>query len=294
MRCLIGSLTGKIYRFCDKYKINGVLGDKSVLEDVLRQGDKKWIGVLAIAAIIGICSPVCAKEVSAKGTGIVGGVAAGAEIVLAVESIVRVKPLWPYIVFPVLGAVGGGIGGYKLQQKSRGGAISLLITGMVGIIPTIIAVKSARAFHPEDVNAREGDNAPSYESFPMERHTTGTGETTTEVESRPEGLPTGPMGPPAPPPSVPPVNDAAPQTAPAPNLEMDAPPPEGPQSRAMVQQQEKIAHLTSGALFHMNRHLRVGLGIPAVGVFPLEFPQPLTHLYGLEFHIPVIAVELPY
>ena len=250
-------------------------------------------------------------EVTAKGVGVVGGILAGAETVLVVESIIRVKPLWPYIVIPIAGAVGGGIGGYKLEQKTKGGAIALLITSMVGIIPTLIATSSARSFHPEDVGAQRGTEplpTMNYTDVPAEEISGGSA--VVEVEARPDGISETPMGPPSPVTNdgqgnsdddaptyelnVEPEGDAPDgvefdTTAP----ESAAPDSESPESRLPSMRDERLAHLASGALLHMNRQFRFGLGIPAVDVVPVQLPQPLSGRQGIAFHIPLISLDLP-
>ncbi|MBN2341030.1 MAG: hypothetical protein JXX29_15245 [Deltaproteobacteria bacterium] len=246
---------------------------------MLFQGAEKWLGGIVIAVIFSVCAPVRAQDVTGKGVGTIGGIVAGAEVVVVVESIIRVKPLWPYLVFPAVGAVGGGIGGYKLEQKSRGGAIALLITSMVGIIPTVIGASSARAFHPDDVGAKRGDRAIPVQSLEIQQH--GDTGTTTEIESRPDGLPEGPLGPPAP--------DTTDDSEKVIDSEIPA------QSRISfpAERAERLAHLSSGALFHVNRSLRFGLGIPAVDVVPLSLPPVHFAYRGMEVNVPLLVVDLP-
>jgi hypothetical protein len=301
-------------------------------EDILIKGIKKWFLPLLLMGAIFVVSPASrAQEITARGVGVVGGIVAGAESVLVVESIVRVKPLWPWLVIPAAGAIGGGIGGYKLEKASRGGAIALLITSMVGVIPTMIAVSSARSFHPEDVGARQGaaETPPAVEVDISNESDTGTttvressGEATVEVEARPDGIPDG-MGPPAPESdsTTEPVAPVAPEdeaAAPAEStggkvdVEMEsgdaesgegAAPADTPAdddlntekepSAQNIRKAEQLAHLAGGALLHVNRAYRLGLGIPAIDVYPVQFPQPHTHLSGTEVYIPVLSMDLP-
>ncbi|MBN2716123.1 MAG: hypothetical protein JXX14_09735 [Deltaproteobacteria bacterium] len=241
-------------------------------------------------------------KVTANGVGVMGGIIAGAEVVLVTESIIRVKPLWPYIVIPIAGAVGGGIGGYKLEQKTRGGAIALLITSMVGVIPTLIATSSARSFHPEDVGAHKGSESLQtidYNQFPEQSMPSENGESV-EVEARPDGIPEDAMGPPPPPPDASQPADAGPgATEKQPEYELNVEPAgeepadAAPESRLPAETDERLAHLSSGALLHMNRQLRFGLGIPAIDVAPVQSPQPWSSRHGVAVHIPLIALDLP-
>jgi hypothetical protein len=298
-------------------------------EDILIKGIDKWFVPLLLMGAIFVASPASrAQEITARGVGVVGGIVAGAESVLVVESIVRVKPLWPWLVIPAAGAIGGGIGGYKLEKASRGGAIALLITSMVGVIPTMIAVSSARAFHPEDVGARQGaaEAPPAVNvDIPGESDTGTTtvressGEATVEVEARPDGIPDG-MGPPAPE-SLPSSETATPEESSGETEEStsgdsndavnsdetesndgDAPSDapavdeltiEKESSARSVEKAERLAHLSSGALLHMNRAYRLGLGIPAIDVYPVDLPQPHTQISGTEVYIPVLSMDLP-
>ena len=304
-------------------------------EDILIKGIEKWFLPLLLMGAIFVVSPASrAQEITARGVGVIGGIVAGAESVLVVESIIRVKPLWPWLALPAVGAIGGGIGGYKLEKASRGGAIALLITSMVGVIPTMIAVSSARSFHPEDVGARQGaaETPPAVNVDIPGEFNTGTttvressGEATVEVEARPDGIPDG-MGPPVPE-SLPASETTAPEessreieesTAGDSNDAVDsgemestgepesndgAAPSDAPaddelniekeSSARSVEKAERLAHLSSGALLHMNRAYRLGLGIPAIDVYPVQLPQPHTHLSGTEVYIPVLAMDLP-
>ena len=298
-------------------------------EDILIKGIEKWFLPLLLMAAIFMASPASrAQEITARGVGVIGGIVAGAESVLVVESIIRVKPLWPWLALPAVGAIGGGIGGYKLEKASRGGAIALLITSMVGVIPTMIAVSSARSFHPEDVGARQGaaESPPTVTvDIPSESDTGTTtvressGEATVEVEARPDGIPDG-MGPPAPE-SLPSSESAAPEDsspesdestagdsndavdsgekesndggAPSDAPAADEPTIEKESSMRSVEKAERLAHLSSGALLHMNRAYRLGLGIPAIDVFPMQLPQPHAQLSGTEVYIPVLVMDLP-
>lgn len=234
------------------------------------------------------------KAGSSKGVGVLGGLVAGAEVVLVTESIIRVKPLWPWIVLPAVGAVGGGFGGYYLQKKTRGGAIALLITAMVGIIPTAIGVSSGRSFHPEDEGAKEGDDQQFFEPIPIKiaPSTESRVETVTEVE-RPDGVPTDTVGPPSPPEQ--PYSPAeTPKTPPTPPVE----PTNGDPTSSIPwspKNHERVAHLSSGALVHLNRRLHLGLGIPAVDVFPVSLPHPHTQARqsGLEIQVPLFRFDLP-
>src|SRR3954462_1776640 len=56
--------------------------------------------------------------VTATGKGTVGGALLGSEVVCITMGAVGVQRGWPYFVFGGLGAVGGGIGGYFVEQTA--------------------------------------------------------------------------------------------------------------------------------------------------------------------------------
>ena len=58
-----------------------------------------------------------ADEVSPTGKGIAGGALLGAEAVMLVEAAFKVKKKWAYAVGGGVGAIGGGVGGYFVEQN---------------------------------------------------------------------------------------------------------------------------------------------------------------------------------
>lgn len=102
-----------------------------------------------------------ADEVSPTGKGIVGGALLGGEVVMITESLFHVESGWAYVIGGGLGAVGGGIGGYFIEQGSTNGKVPvyLLAGGLALIIPTIVLTLNATRYHPAE-NATE-DHAPT-------------------------------------------------------------------------------------------------------------------------------------
>ena len=222
------------------------------------------------------------EKTQVKGVGISGGIIAGAELSLFVESFIDVKPIWPWIVVPILTAGGGGVGGYYLEQASEGGSIALLVSSMALLIPTAIAVSVARAYEIGDGGGKavEDDREGGY-SFEATPKTDDGKEpaTSTEVEARPEGIPAEGGA----------TEEKSAEPAPESGGGLSArhdrrsPPP-------------SARHLASGSLFHYDRDIGAGFGVPAVDVRPVVFddePQLHAPRTGLEVRISLIRVELP-
>lgn len=108
---------------------------------------------LLVATLLGACvlapRSALAEETTSTGKGIVGGALLGAEAVTLVEGAFGVKPGWAYAVGGVVGAAGGGVGGYFVE-----GAVDpkislyMLAGGMALIIPTTVVVLGATQYDP--------------------------------------------------------------------------------------------------------------------------------------------------
>jgi hypothetical protein len=104
---------------------------------------------IASALVLGLTSPAQAEEASPTGKGITGGALLGAEVVMLTEAALKVKPAWAYIVGGVVGAAGGGVGGYFLEQEGDAKlSLYALAGGFALVIPTTVAVLSATAYEP--------------------------------------------------------------------------------------------------------------------------------------------------
>jgi len=105
-----------------------------------------------------------ADEIQGTPKAIVGGAFLGAEVVAIPMAIAGVKAGWAYAVFPALGAVGGGIGGFFMDKAyddsktAAYGSAFMLAGGMALIIPTIVLMLNATRYHPS-AEATE-DRAP--------------------------------------------------------------------------------------------------------------------------------------
>jgi len=111
--------------------------------------------VIAAAALLGttgLTRPAHADEVSSTGKGIAGGALLGAEAVTIVESLAEVRPGWAYAVGALVGAGGGGVGGYFVEQGSSDGRAPsyMLAGGLALVIPALVLTLNATRYRPEE------------------------------------------------------------------------------------------------------------------------------------------------
>ena len=110
-----------------------------------------------------------AEGVSPTVKGAIGGGMLGFEVVAMPMGIAGVRAPWAYAVFPVLGAVGGVIGGYFMDkayndagpQTQAYGSAFLLAGGMVLLIPTVVVMLNATRWRPAE-EATEDRPAKDY------------------------------------------------------------------------------------------------------------------------------------
>ncbi|MBI5515732.1 MAG: hypothetical protein HY909_18260 [Deltaproteobacteria bacterium] len=157
---------------------------------------KSVIVATLVSGTVLLASPREAKaqtriSVSPDGKGIAGCALLGAETVALIQGAAGVRARWTYAVFPLLGAIGGGVGGYVLESAARGTgatpdgtltgvAVATLVAGLGLVIPTTIVYVNATSYHPSE-EAESEDNAP-----------TGPIEETTPTGGAPaEGAPSG-------------------------------------------------------------------------------------------------------
>lgn len=109
-----------------------------------------------------------AEGVAPTFKGAIGGGLLGAEIIAMPMGIAGVRAPWAYAVFPALGAVGGVIGGYFVDQlyvpgsaDQAYGSAFLLAGGMVLLIPTVVVMLNATRWRPAE-EATEDRPAKDY------------------------------------------------------------------------------------------------------------------------------------
>jgi hypothetical protein len=232
-----------------------------------------FVRSIAIAATtlltVGHLTTASAQESSSTGKGIVGGTLLGAEAVLLTEAALDVSPNWLYYVGGGVGAVGGGIGGYYLEDAlSPKSNMLLLAAGMILAIPTTVAVLSATAY--EQTAEYTQDQPPTDEP---KADPVGTTPATS-----PEPTPVAPKdgSAPATPPSSP---DSAPPTTSTP-----------PVSRSNVIQRKRAL---PQVLVALDNQANLHLGLPAVEVREMYSRAELQR-FGLqqrsEWRVPLLRV----
>jgi hypothetical protein len=125
------------------------------------------LSALASAALVGAAAFVGperearADNVSPDGKGIVGGGLLGAEVVTIVEGIADVSSGWAYAIGAVVGAGGGAVGGYFVEQNSSDGKapMYLLAGGLALVIPAIVLTVNGTRYRPQEGST--DDNVPT-------------------------------------------------------------------------------------------------------------------------------------
>jgi hypothetical protein len=155
--------------------------------------------VLGATAFAGSVRDARADDTSTV-KGVVGGSLLGADVVTIVESVAGVRPAWAYGIGALVGAAGGGVGGYFIGRDSSDGRAPtyILAGGLALIIPAIVLTLNATRYLPEE-GATE-DKAPT---APAAEPGTPGGS----VTGAPPDVVTPP---PAPPPATPPQSRAEP------------------------------------------------------------------------------------
>jgi hypothetical protein len=128
-------------------------------------------------------SPTC-SQVTPDAKGMIGLGLIGLEIGFIVPALVQeaagTNEWWPYLVFPALGAVGGIVGGYFMEQETRSSPeidVIFMAVGMALVVPTLVATLALTAYDPGqdavsvgEQGGQEGGEDPTFED-----------ETTTEA-----------------------------------------------------------------------------------------------------------------
>jgi len=157
----------------------------------------------AMAAVLGatvVAAPLRdarADEVSSTGKGITGGALLGAEVPMIVEGIAGVHSGWVYLISAVIGAGGGGLGGYEVEKGSNDGMapMYMLAGGLALVIPAVVLTLNATRYQPEEGATEDRNPGPTAEPGAPGG---------SSITSTPSGAPAPPPPPPAAAPAPPP------------------------------------------------------------------------------------------
>lgn len=120
--------------------------------------------------------------VTPTGKGVVGGGLLGAEAVCITMGAIGVERAWPYLVFGGVGAVGGAIGGYFVEQTGVAEpSLYMLAGGLALVIPTLIISLNATTYKPPETDRQ---NEPATIEPATEAPTPGPAPATTRREHR--------------------------------------------------------------------------------------------------------------
>jgi len=92
------------------------------------------------------CSQVDSTPKAIIGVGLMG-----AELGLIIPALAGMRDLWPYIVFPLVGAVGGAVGGWAIEENTRSSpeiSVALLAVGIALVVPAIVGTLALTAYSP--------------------------------------------------------------------------------------------------------------------------------------------------
>jgi len=112
------------------------------------------VGVAPLALAVSLISSNAAADVgkleaSGKPKGTIGGALLGGELVVTVEAAAGVKSGWAYAGGALLGAAGGGVGGYFIEKNASPRVDLLMLAGgMTLVIPSIVFALSRTAYQP--------------------------------------------------------------------------------------------------------------------------------------------------
>lgn len=114
------------------------------------------LAALAATTLLASTKPAHAEPVSPTAKGIVGGALLGGELVVFGEALLGVRSGTAYLVGAGIGAAGGGVGGYFIEQAVDDGRIPayMLAGGLAALIPAIVVTLDATRYMPSE-GARE-------------------------------------------------------------------------------------------------------------------------------------------
>lgn len=217
-----------------------------------------------VAAQCSAPSPTC-SQVSADGKGMIGLGLIGLELGFIVPALIQeaagTNEWWPYLVFPAVGAVGGVVGGYFVEQATQNSPeidVAILAIGMALVVPTLVATLALTAYDPgQDSGGQVGGEEPTFED-----------ETTTEA-----------------------VQDSEFGDEPSEPQQPNSAPAEGGESSLRVRSQRLLAG-GPGILRFDGQGRQVLLGVPMISrrsTFTAEETEALNLPPTTDIHVPLVS-----
>lgn len=226
-----------------------------------------FLAALAASAIVAAPASAKAEEVQPTAKGIVGGAFLGGELVVFGEALFGVRSTAAYLVGAGVGAAGGAVGGYFVEQNVDDGRVPayMLAGGLALLIPAVVVALDATRYMPTE-GAREDKpvNVP-----PSDPGKPGGSSVVGAEPSTPAATTPGPGSATTPSTSTPPAPSGGGTQAPR--------APQGPQA--------SLIHVRDGAF---------SLGMPVPEVRPLlgktESVRMGADSRGSELRFPVVRV----
>jgi hypothetical protein len=146
---------------------------RNLLRTVHRAVPSSILCAVLLAGVLGAALPAGARAqaaadqigdpITADWKGTIGCGLLGAELGFVIPAVAGMNETWAFIVFPVVGAAGGAVGGYfGLEQGDHVElAVASLTLGMALVIPTLVFTLSQTAYDPTEDAAANGGNAPA-------------------------------------------------------------------------------------------------------------------------------------
>lgn len=170
---------------------------------------------------------------------------------------------WPYLVFPALGAAGGIVGGYFMEQETRNSPevdVAFLAVGMALVVPTVVATLALTAYEPgQEAGGQVGGEEAEFED-----------ETTTEAVQDSE------------------FGDEASEPAPEPSSPSST---DGGESSLRARTQRLLAG-GPGILRFDGQGRQVLLGVPMISrraTFTAEETEALNLAPATDVHVPLVS-----
>lgn len=198
--------------------------------------------------------PAMPVQVESNVKGTIGLGMVGAELGFVIPAAVGLEDLWAYIVFPIVGAAGGAVGGFFAFDNNDlvEGSVAALAAGMALVIPALVLTLALTAYDPSEEGI-EADEAAGARAPPEE-----------EPEEIDAELPIDSLDPNEPAPEPEPAPPPA-ETAPPAETETPAPAPEGRNEGGFG-----LLRLSARGL---------GLGVPMVAFVPTHSQEEMAR-YG--------------